>query len=154
MRDKRGHVQQGFGEIVASLGKSLRGCQPGSGLTLTEAPSPGLCWPTIRTSSSGQPGSVASIHVLCSPCAAPGHPAAGTAPSEGQGAVGAGPGWTVRLMGGTLGGRPSRPRRGREWVRVPQNQGVWGPQVWANCRRGISTVTMEVRGQVELAGAL
>ena len=45
---------------------------------------------------------------------------------------GAGPGWTVRLMA-LRGGRPSRPRRGREWARCPRTK-VWGPQERANCR--------------------
>ena len=70
---------------------------------------------------------------------------------EGQGAVGG----RARLDGqadGTLGWQAQSAQQGQGVGQVPQNQGV-GPAGTGQLQVGISTVTMEVRGQVELAGA-
>lgn len=70
---------------------------------------------------------------------------------EGQGAVGG----RASLDGqadGTPGWQAQSAQEGQGVGQVPQDQGL-GPAGMGQLQVGISTVTMEVRGQVELAGA-
>ena len=70
---------------------------------------------------------------------------------EGQGAIAGG----ARLdsqADGTPGWQAQSAQEGQGVGQVPQDQGL-GPAGTGQLQVGVSTVTMEVRGQVELAGA-